>query len=72
MTDFSIGKPSTVPDDDPTDYQYFFDNGSNDSPSTSTACYLAPERFRKSSEQKKKPMDPAMDIFSLGCVIAEV
>lgn len=47
LTDFSPFKPTTIPDDDPTDFQYFFDGmGRN-------CCYVAPERFittRRSSK----------------------
>lgn len=34
---------------------------------------MAPERFSKSDDQRDpKYLSPAMDIFSLGCVIAEI
>jgi len=88
LTDFSsaVGKPSTVPDDDPTDYQYFFgDTQAQSVPTTSStqsptsasssvhACYLAPERFvRINASQHQEPLSPSMDVFSIGCVIAEV
>lgn len=39
LTDISPFKPSTLPDDDPTDFQYYFDTMGRSS------CYLAPERF---------------------------
>lgn len=97
LTDFSsaVGKPTTVPDDDPTDYQYYFGDtqaqatqagaaGATLSPgnsssagagsSGSAACYLAPERFVRSTGPGGgiDALTPAMDVFSLGCVIAEV
>lgn len=92
LTDFSPYKPTVVPDDDPTNFQYFFDCMSKHK------CYLAPERFYK-KDIKLKNSDPqtvsnrnrsktkigysdgdishlqvtaAMDVFSLGCVMAEV
>lgn len=109
-----MGKPSTVPDDDLTDYQYFFgdtqlqatqagpvptsqgNSSSNSGQHSSSACYLAPERCAfiqlllstlfflncnqnigrfvnpSSIEATNLTLTPAMDIFSLGCVIAEV
>jgi serine/threonine protein kinase len=114
LTDFASFKPLTIPDDDPTDFQYYFDV------SERRRCYVAPERFVKRSSVKRAPdgmantttnatassqsgadtftdlrllendgvafwassslcSDPyelsllkAMDVFSLGCTIAEV
>lgn len=114
LTDFASFKPLTVPDDDPTDFQYYFDV------SERRRCYVAPERFVKRSSLKRASdgmaaaaataaassqgavdtitdlrllendgvafwassahaNDPyelsllkAMDVFSLGCTIAEV
>lgn len=104
LTDFAPYKPTAIPDDDPTDFQYFFDGiGRN-------VCYVAPERFvsrmnrgqssrsqpngQFTDEVQFPPMDSftvsdasgtpkiaqsysttmrySMDVFSLGCVIAEV
>ena len=39
LTDFAVFKPVTIPDDDPSDFQYYFDTMSR------SRCYLAPERF---------------------------
>jgi phosphoinositide-3-kinase regulatory subunit 4 len=39
LTDFSPFKPTMIPDDDPTDFQYYFDSMSRH------RCYVAPERF---------------------------
>lgn len=87
LTDFSPYKPSTIPDDDPTDFQYFFDTMGR------RRCSVAPERFvhrktdddslntnganvnieyRKSSTSLNVPLHTSVDIFSLGCTIAEV
>ena len=100
LTDFASFKPITIPDDDPTDFQYFFDSTGR------RRCYIAPERFVKRSGRKRVvPTDgaatdatsdlrvmendgasrwttrvdadeiadlKAMDIYSLGCTIAEV
>jgi len=39
LTDFAPYKPTVIPNDDPTEFQYYFDAAGN------RACYLAPERF---------------------------
>eukprot|EP00605_Chrysophyceae_sp_TOSAG23-4_P002541 GSChrysophyteH1.ASY1.ANO1.2806.1 assembled CDS len=74
LTDFAPYKPTYIPDDDPTEFQYFFDS------SARRSCYVAPERFvpRNTIEtgaggiDRNAPLKPSMDVFSLGCVIAEV
>lgn len=49
------------------DFSYFFDIGSR------RRCYVAPERFFEGSGQPPEgPLLPSMDIFSAGCVIAEL
>lgn len=64
--------------DDPSYFTFFFDT------SRRLCCYLAPERFCTSQELNLHPNLPgefmdvskglthAMDIFSLGCVLAEM
>ncbi|KAF2363452.1 Protein kinase domain [Trinorchestia longiramus] len=42
LTDFAPYKPVTLPDNDPSDFTYFFDT------SRRRTCYIAPERFRRS------------------------
>jgi len=109
LTDFSPFKPAVIPDDDPTDFQYYFDCMGRH------RCYLAPERFQhkvvgapspvpaaeeanvapnfrsrlrgrssRSTAAKKglaaanasafpsSTLTPAMDVFALGCLAAEV
>ena len=107
LTDFSPFKPAIIPDDDPTDFQYYFDCMGRH------RCYLAPERFQRKivggsgatpvpeesstvpnfrsrmrgrgSRAPKKglaaanasafpssTLTPAMDVFALGCLAAEV
>ncbi|KAI8460705.1 VPS15 protein kinase [Phakopsora pachyrhizi] len=72
ITDFSTAfKPSYLPEDDPADFSYFFDTSSRRS------CYIAPERFYPSrgadlDGPSKSKLTEAMDVFSLGCVIAEM
>ncbi|TPX06961.1 uncharacterized protein E0L32_011106 [Thyridium curvatum] len=69
LSDFSSAfKPVMLPDDNPADFSYFFDTSGR------RTCYLAPERFVAPGED----FDPdakvtwAMDVFSAGCVIAEL
>ncbi|KAG8572794.1 hypothetical protein GDO81_012164 [Engystomops pustulosus] len=89
LTDFASFKPTYLPEDNPADFNYFFDT------SRRRTCYIAPERFVDGStfstelESIKDPTTPlvdltnnnqrtrgdlkrAMDIFSAGCVIAEL
>ncbi|XP_067658475.1 phosphoinositide 3-kinase regulatory subunit 4-like [Haliotis asinina] len=84
ITDFASFKPTYLPEDNPSDFSYFFDT------SRRRTCYIAPERFVESglkntdnagqsgnidltsSEVKTGDLNPAMDIFSLGCVITEL
>lgn len=68
LTDFaSTFKPVYLPDDNPQQFSYYYDT------SARRTCYLAPERFLAPSEA---PSDSKvqwnMDIFSVGCVIAEL
>ncbi|KAH7327960.1 hypothetical protein B0I35DRAFT_366464 [Stachybotrys elegans] len=69
LTDFSSAyKPVMLPDDNPGDFSYFFDTSGR------RTCYIAPERFYAASEAPpaKPKMTWAMDIFSAGCVIAQM
>ncbi|KAK9239906.1 hypothetical protein V1525DRAFT_371857 [Lipomyces kononenkoae] len=66
LTDFASFKPTFLPEDDPADFSFFFDT------SLRRVCYVAPERFYGPGEKKTGSLTDAMDIFSLGCVIAEL
>ncbi|KFA63079.1 hypothetical protein S40285_08434 [Stachybotrys chlorohalonatus IBT 40285] len=69
LTDFSSAyKPVMLPDDNPGDFSYFFDTSGR------RTCYIAPERFYAAGEAPpaKPKMTWAMDIFSAGCVIAQM
>ncbi|KAF7730449.1 Serine/threonine-protein kinase [Apophysomyces ossiformis] len=78
LVDFASFKPTHLPEDNPADFSFFFDTSSRRS------CYIAPERFYKAGsdiDQRMKNLDlgehiseltPEMDIFSVGCVIAEL
>ncbi|KAK2556549.1 Phosphoinositide 3-kinase regulatory subunit 4 [Acropora cervicornis] len=97
LTDIASFKPAILPEDNPADFNFFFDT------SRRRSCYIAPERFldsrqadqmlskgvltavdpqSKSKDHSLPDMDfvrhqqgnltPEMDIFSAGCVIAEL
>jgi phosphoinositide-3-kinase regulatory subunit 4 len=69
LSDFSSSfKPTTLPEDNPADFSYFFDTAGR------RTCYLAPERFLAAGEptNPKAQITWAMDVFSAGCVIAEL
>ena len=67
LTDLANYKPATLPQDDPADFSYFFDSSSRRS------CYLAPERFvEPGALSSAVGLEPAMDVFSAGCVAIEL
>lgn len=70
LTDFSSAfKPVMLPDDNPGDFSYFFDTSGR------RTCYIAPERFYAAGTgvpPETARMTWAMDIFSAGCVIAQM
>ncbi|KAG5438557.1 hypothetical protein PCANB_002661 [Pneumocystis canis] len=66
LVDFSCFKPIFLPEDNPADFSYFYDSSSR------RVCYIAPERFLRPNEQGNGGLTDKMDIFSLGCVIAEI
>ena len=78
LTDFASYKPTYLPLDDPADFSFFFDTSGR------RTCYIAPERFfvagseiskRKATldfDKRDGKVSESMDVFSLGCVIAEL
>ncbi|KAH8728686.1 hypothetical protein GQ44DRAFT_823973 [Phaeosphaeriaceae sp. PMI808] len=69
LADFSSSyKPAHLPEDNPADFSFYFDLSGR------RTCYLAPERFLASGQQPEGvgEVNWAMDIFSVGCVIAEL
>lgn len=68
LTDFSSSfKKTYLPEDNPADFSYYFDTSGR------RTCYLAPERFLGASEKDDaRGVTWAMDVFSVGCVIAEL
>ncbi|PYI23700.1 protein kinase [Aspergillus violaceofuscus CBS 115571] len=68
LSDFSSSfKPTFLPEDNPADFSFYFDTSGR------RTCYLAPERFLEAGEEPgSRHVNWAMDIFSAGCVIAEL
>ena len=66
LADFACFKPTYLPEDNPADFSFFFDTSGR------RVCYVAPERFHTSGESRDGEVTDAMDVFSLGCVIAEL
>ncbi|KAL3825203.1 hypothetical protein ACJIZ3_021232 [Penstemon smallii] len=70
LADFASFKPTYIPYDDPSDFSFFFDTGGR------RRCYVAPERFYEHGGEMQvaqdAPLKPSMDIFAVGCVIAEL
>lgn len=81
LTDFaSYTKPTFIPEDNPSQFSFYYDS------SERRLCYLAPERFYNSKKFSnhsqnihddgkyggKDELTDEMDLFSLGCIIAEL
>ncbi|KAF2728981.1 ARM repeat-containing protein, partial [Polyplosphaeria fusca] len=69
LTDFSSSfKPTYLPEDNPADFSFYFDMSGR------RTCYIAPERFLPPGVQPEgdQIITWAMDIFSVGCVLAEL
>ena len=77
LTDFACYKPTYLSEDSPSDFSFFFDTSGR------RTCYVAPERFISTSNTPQgtsanvntinsDDLTHQMDIFSLGCVIAEL
>ena len=77
LTDIVPYKPTFIGEENLKKYNLFFGEMENN-----LRCYVAPERFVPSAEEEQKvihllltiqehqSVTPAMDLFSLGCVIA--
>ncbi|KAG7665620.1 VPS15 [[Candida] subhashii] len=82
LSDFAnLIKPTYIPEDNPSQFSFYFDS------SARRVCYIAPERFYNSQDHptyvsnfnddgsfklKKNTITDSMDLFSMGCVIAEL
>eukprot|EP00826_Nyctotherus_ovalis_P014227 TRINITY_DN13940_c0_g1_i4.p1 TRINITY_DN13940_c0_g1~~TRINITY_DN13940_c0_g1_i4.p1 ORF type:complete len:296 (-),score=76.97 TRINITY_DN13940_c0_g1_i4:54-941(-) len=71
LTDFAPYKPVYLPSESWGDYQFFFARAST----KIIGCYVAPEKFvpaeANSNVASLKALQ-VMDVFSLGCVLAEI
>ncbi|CAJ1423979.1 unnamed protein product [Effrenium voratum] len=78
LTDFATFKPLFLPQDDPSEFSFFFESDRN-----RHRCYLAPERFDSGAASRGRfsrelewhsdlAASASMDIFSLGCVLSEL
>lgn len=63
LADFATFKPVTLPENDTAQFLFYFDV------SQRRVCYVAPERF---SDSGPTELTYEMDIYSTGCVIAEL
>ena len=80
LTDFATFKPTRIPDNDPSEFIYYFQRQIENDDHRENPCYLSPERLYNKSEQRKyeKTLDNessltnSMDIFSAGCVFIEL
>ncbi|KAK9909837.1 hypothetical protein WJX75_008190 [Coccomyxa subellipsoidea] len=71
LADIASYKPTYLPADNPADFSFYFDTGGR------RRCYIAPERFYESGtsdigQLAVQRLLPEMDVFSMGCVIAEL
>ena len=72
VADMTTYKPVMVMDDDLKTYNMYFGDLENN-----TRCYLAPERWLTPPQtledaNNQTSLAPSMDVFSAGCVIAEI
>ena len=67
VTDFAWFKPVQLPENNPADFSFYFDTSAGGR----RTCTLAPERFVTDVAPEAQLTD-AMDIFSAGCVLAEL
>ena len=69
ISDLATYKPGYISMNDIGNYTYFFGTNSNDS---LTGCYFAPERLLDKGENIDTNKTFAMDVFSVGLIIAEL
>jgi phosphoinositide-3-kinase regulatory subunit 4 len=70
LTDLVPYKPAYLGEDDLKQYNLYFGELDNNK-----RCYLAPERFLADYSDEffnNSLLEPSMDVFSAGCVIAEI
>jgi phosphoinositide-3-kinase regulatory subunit 4 len=69
IADMHTYKPVMIRDDNLKKYNQFFGDLDNN-----IRCYVAPERWCSPQDkvEKNAELKPTMDVFSAGCVIAEI
>jgi phosphoinositide-3-kinase regulatory subunit 4 len=70
LTDQLPFKPAFISGDDLKTYNFYFGELDNNQ-----RCYIAPERFKSDISEAQfdqNLLETSMDIFSAGCVIAEI
>jgi phosphoinositide-3-kinase regulatory subunit 4 len=69
IADIHPYKPTLIKDDDLKAYNELFGDLDNN-----IRCYTAPERWRSPNDSfaQGAKLEPSMDIFSAGCIIAEI
>ncbi|XP_063965336.1 phosphoinositide 3-kinase regulatory subunit 4-like [Lytechinus pictus] len=86
LTDFASFKPTYLPDDNPADFSFFFDTSrrrtcyiaperfveGSSARSADNVSSETVEGLQVRQDVKGGELTPAMDIFSVGCVIAEL
>jgi len=78
LADFAPFKPVQLPADNPADFNFYYSTGKVHSGRivSRQRCYLAPERFvdtmPKGGKLERRKLAPEMDVFSMGCVVAEL
>ena len=77
LTDFASFKPTTLPINDPSKFNYFFHTPTESSSTKPKKCYVAPERFvdsdlKTNAASENAVLTPPHDIFSTGCVFIEM
>uniref|UniRef100_A0A8D8VIJ6 non-specific serine/threonine protein kinase n=1 Tax=Cacopsylla melanoneura TaxID=428564 RepID=A0A8D8VIJ6_9HEMI len=83
LSDFASYKPTYLPDDNPADFSYFFDTSRRRTcylaPERFVRAPAGPQSgldsqmmFSDEGTMGKGELTPAMDIFSAGCVLAEL
>ncbi|KAF9233916.1 hypothetical protein BU15DRAFT_90187 [Melanogaster broomeanus] len=66
LTDFAPYKPTRLPLDDPSDFSFFFDTSGR------RTCGEGRKGEDWEDSERKERVTEAMDVFSAGCVIAEM
>lgn len=83
LSDFACYKPTCVPDNDPSDFIFYFQRKTDSENHREKRCYLAPERLYTKKDRQKDVanssddngsirLTPEMDIFAAGCVFVEL